>query len=159
MADKIDALDESILRILSGNARIPLKEIAESCNVSRAAIHQRMVRLFEDGGVTSQGFQINPRKLGYTTCVYVGLTLERGSMYKEVRASLELIPEIVECHFTTGSYTMLLKLYAYDNDHLMELINGKIQSIPGVVATETLISLEQGFSRQVPIYSKKSDKK
>ena len=93
----------------------------------------------------------NPKTLGYTTCTFIGLTLERGSMYKTVVPELEKIPEVVEVHFTTGSYTMMIKLYARDNQHLMELLNGKIQHIPGVMATETLISLEQGLIRQVPI--------
>lgn len=151
MADRIDVLDENILKILSVNARVPLKEVAEACDVSRAAIHQRMMRLFEDGAVASRGFQVNPRKLGYNTCTFVGLTLERGSMYKRVMSALEEIPEIVECHYTTGPYTLLIKLYARDNEHLMELLNGQVQQIEGVVSTETLISLEQSFTRQVPL--------
>ena len=77
--------------------------------------------------------------------------LEKGSMYKEVVSRLQHIPEVVECHFTTGPYTMLVKLYARDNEQLMELLNGKLQSIPGVVATETLISLEQSLKREIPI--------
>lgn len=151
MADRIDVLDENILKILSVNARVPLKEVAEACDVSRAAVHQRMMRLFEDGAVSSRGFQVNPRKLGYNTCTFVGLRLERGSMYKRVMTELYEIAEIVECHYTTGPYTLLIKLYARDNEHLMELLNGRVQQIEGVVSTETLISLEQSFSRQVPI--------
>ena len=89
--------------------------------------------------------------MGYTTCTYVGLNLERGSMYKEVVARLNTIPEIIECHFTTGPYTMLLKLYAKDNEQLMDLLNNQMQSIPGVVSTETLISLEQSIKREIPV--------
>lgn len=81
----------------------------------------------------------------------MGIKLERGSMYKEVSAQLKNIPEIVECHFTTGPYTLLVKLYSSDNEHLMTLLNNKIQEIPGVISTETLISLEQSISREVPI--------
>ena len=101
----------------------------------------------EDGVITGSGFDVNPKSLGYSTCTYVGITLERGSMYKQVVARLEHIPEIVECHFTTGPYTMLIKLYARDNEQL----NNKLQGIPGVVATETLISLEQSVKREIPI--------
>jgi Lrp/AsnC family transcriptional regulator for asnA, asnC and gidA len=72
-------------------------------------------------------------------------------MYKNVVHELLKIPEIVECHFTTGPYTMLVKLFALDNADLMELLNNKMQEIPGVVATETLISLEQSIKRGVPI--------
>src|SRR3712207_567886 len=88
---------------------------------------------------------------GYSTCTYVGLNLERGSMYKNVVERLVQIPEVVECHFTTGPYTMLVKLYAKDNEQLMDLLNGQLQEIPGVVSTETLISLEQSIKREIPV--------
>jgi Lrp/AsnC family transcriptional regulator for asnA, asnC and gidA len=147
--EKIDNLDKKILSILSKNARIPFKDVAEECNVSRAAIHQRVQRLIEGDVITGSGFDVNPKSLGYSTCTYVGITLERGSMYKDVVKQLSLIPEVVECHFTTGPYTMLVKLYARDNEQLMDLLNGHLQCIPGVVATETLISLEQSIKREI----------
>lgn len=149
--EKIDNLDKKILSILSKNARIPFKDVAAECGVSRAAIHQRVQHLIEDGVVTGSGFNVNPKSLGYTTCTYVGITLERGNMYKAVVERISHIPEIVECHFTTGPYTMLVKLYARDNEQLMDLLNNKLQGIPGVVSTETLISLEQGLKREVPV--------
>lgn len=149
--EKIDNLDKKILKILSKNARTPFKDVAIECNVSRAAIHQRVQHLVENGVITGSGFDINPKSIGYSTCTYVGLTLERGSMYRKVVDKLYQIPEIVECHFTTGPYTMLVKLYARDNEQLMDLINGKLQSTPGVIATETLISLEQSIKRDVPV--------
>lgn len=153
--EKIDALDLKILRILSGNARIPFKDVAAECGVSRAAIHQRVQHLTEDGVITGSSFQINPKSLGYTTCTYVGITLERGSMYKKVVEKLMHIPEIVECHFTTGPYMLLVKLYARDNEQLMDLLSNQIQTIEGIVATETLISLEQGIKRGVPVVNNK----
>ena len=149
--EKIDNLDRKILGILSENARIPFKDVAEECGVSRAAIHQRVQHLTEDGVITGSAFMINPKVLGYTTCTYVGITLEKGSMYKQVVERLIHIPEIVECHFTTGPYTMLAKLYARDNEQLMDLLNNQLQEIPGVAATETLISLEQSIKRTIPI--------
>lgn len=149
-ADKIDKLDRKILSILSTNARIPFKDVATQCGVSRAAIHQRVQHLVEKGIITGSGFYINPKSLGYSTCTYVGLNLERGSMYKKVVAELQEIPEIIECHFTTGPYTMMIKLYARDNEQLMDLLNNRMQSIPGVVSTETLISLEQSIKREIP---------
>ena len=109
-------------------------------------------RLIDSGVITGSGFDVNPKSLGYRTCTYVGITLERGSMYKEVVKRLEHIPEVVECHFTTGPYTMLVKLYARDNEQLMHLLNGQLQEIPGVVATETLISLEQNIKREIPVH-------
>jgi Lrp/AsnC family transcriptional regulator for asnA, asnC and gidA len=150
--EKIDNLDKKILSILSKNARIPFKDVATECNVSRAAIHQRVQRLIEGDVITGSGFDVNPKSLGYRTCTYVGITLERGSMYKEVVKRLEHIPEVVECHFTTGPYTMMVKLYARDNEQLMNLLNGQLQEIPGVVATETLISLEQSIKREIPVH-------
>ena len=151
--EKIDSLDRKILNIPSKNARIPFKDVAAECGVSRAAIHQRVQHLIDDGVITGSGFDVNPKSLGYSTCTYVGITLERGSMYKQVVERLILIPEIVECHFTTGPYTMLVKLYARDNEQLMDLLNNQLQDIPGVVATETLISLEQSVRREIPITS------
>ena len=149
--EKIDKLDRKILSILSKNARIPFKDVAAECGVSRAAIHQRVQHLIDDGVITGSGFDVNPKSLGYSTCTYVGITLERGSMYKQVVERLVHLPEIVECHFTTGPYTMLVKLFARDNEQLMDLLNNQLQDIPGVVATETLISLEQSVRREIPI--------
>jgi Lrp/AsnC family transcriptional regulator for asnA, asnC and gidA len=150
--EKIDNLDKKILSILSKNARIPFKDVAAECNVSRAAIHQRVQHLIEAGVITGSGFDVNPKSLGYSTCTYVGITLEKGSMYKDVVSELQLIPEVVECHFTTGPYTMLVKLFARDNEQLMELLNNRLQGIHGVMSTETLISLEQSIKREIPVH-------
>lgn len=149
--EKIDKLDKKILAILSKNARIPFKDVAAECGVSRAAIHQRVQHLIETNVITGSGFDVNPLSLGYRTCTYVGINLEKGSMYKDVVKRLVAIPEIVECHFTTGSYTILIKCYAKDNEQLMDLLNNKLQTIPGVVSTETLISLEQSIKREIPV--------
>ena len=149
--EKIDTIDRKIIGILIKNARIPFKDVAAECNVSRAAIHQRVQHLVEDGVITGSRFDINPKSLGYSTCTYVGITLEKGSMYKDVVEELLKIPEVVECHCTTRPYTMMVKLYARDNEQLMNLLNGDLQSIPGVTATETLISLEQSINRQIPV--------
>ena len=156
--DKIDNLDKKILSILSKNARILFKDVAAECGVSRAAIHQRVQHLINGGVITGSGFDVNPKSIGYSTCTYVGLNLERGSMYKDVVKQLKDIPEIVECHYTTGSYTMLLKLYARDNEQLMDLLNNKMQMIPGVVSTETLISLDQSIKREIPVHLEDDEK-
>ena len=150
--EKIDNLDRKILEIVMRNARIPSKDVAVVCGVSRAAIHQRIQRMSDLKVITGSGYHVNPKVLGYTTRTYIGVKLEKGSMYKDVVPELEKIPEVVECHFTTGPYTMLIKLYARDNQHLMELLNDKIQMIHGVVATETLISLDQSMNREIPIH-------
>ena len=149
--DRIDNLDKKILNIIMKNARIASKDVAIECGVSRAAIHQRIQRLIDLKVITGSGYNVNPKTLGYNTCTYVGVRLEKGSMYREVVRELENIPKVVECHFTTGPYSMLIKMYAQDNQHLMELLNDRIQHIPGVTETETLISLEQSLNRQIQI--------
>lgn len=149
--ERIDNLDRKILEIIMSNARIPSKDVASICGVSRAAIHQRIQRMADLGVIAGSGYVVNPKSLGYTTCTYIGVTLERGAMYRDVVPELEKIPEIVECHFTTGPYTVLLKLFARDNQHLMELLNHKIQNIPGVTGTETMISLDHSIHRCIPV--------
>ena len=151
--EKIDRLDKKILSILSKNARLPFKDVAAECNVSRAAIHQRVQHLTEDGVITGSKFDVDPKSLGFSTCTYVGITLERGSMYKAVVEQLVHIPEIVECHFTTGPYTMLVKLYAKDNEQLMDLLNNQMQEIPedviveNVHLSESLMTLSYNLSQ------------
>ena len=142
--EKIDKLDKKILTIISKNARIPFKDVAAQCGVSRAAIHQRVQHMVDMGIIIGSGYEVNPKS-------HVGITLEKGSMYKAVVTELNKIPEVVECHYTTGPYTMMAKLYARDNEHLMDLLNNKLQEIPGVNATETLISLDQSIKKEVPI--------
>ena len=149
--EKIDNLDLQIMNIISSNARIPFKDVAAACGVSRAAIHQRVQRLIDMNVIIGSGYNVNPKSLGYSTCTYVGIRLEKGSMYKSVVDELKKIPEIVECHFTTGPYTMLVKLYARDNEQLMDLLNNRIQGIQGVDSTETLISLDQSIKKEIPI--------
>ena len=149
--EKLDSLDKKILRIITKNARMPFKDVAEECGVSRAAIHQRVQRLVDLGVITGSAYLVNPKTLGYQISTYIGVKLERGSMYKTVVPELEKIPEIVECHFTLGPYTLLLKLVAKNDEHLMDLLNNKIQEINGVTSTETLMSLEQRIRREIPI--------
>jgi Lrp/AsnC family transcriptional regulator for asnA, asnC and gidA len=149
--EKIDKLDRQILEIISQNARIPFKDVAEICGVSRAAIHQRVQKMIELKVIIGSGYNIDPKILGYNTCTFIGIKLERGSMYKDVVPEFEKIPEVIECYFTTGPYSMLIKLYAQDNEQLMELLNSRIQEIPGVIETETLIALRQSFKREIKI--------
>lgn len=149
--EKIDKLDRQILSIVMRNARIPSKDVAIECGVSRAAIHQRIQRMIDLKVITGSGYTVNPKVLGYRTCTYIGVNLERGAMYRDVVPELEKIPEIVECHYTTGPYTMLIKVFARDNEQLMDLLNNKIQCIKGVTGTETLISLDHSIDRGIPI--------
>ena len=125
--------------------------MAAECHVSRAAVHQHVHKLYDNGVITGSGFQVDPKMLGYNLCLYVGITLEKGSMYKAVTAELQKIPEVVESVFTLGAFSIIIKLYARDDRHLMELLNGKIQCIPGISRTESLTVLETGINRQLPI--------
>ncbi|MCM1377952.1 MAG: Lrp/AsnC ligand binding domain-containing protein [Clostridium sp.] len=150
--DRIDRLDRKILSIVMKNARIPSKDVAVECGVSRAAIHQRLQRLIDTKVITGSGYHVDPKTLGYNTCTYVGVKLEKGSMYREVSNEISKIPEVVECHYTTGPYSMLIKVYARDNQDLMVILNDQIQHIAGVTETETLISLEQSFNRELHVY-------
>ncbi|MCM1034594.1 MAG: Lrp/AsnC ligand binding domain-containing protein [Paludibacter sp.] len=147
----IDDLDRKILGIIIKNARVPFREVAEHCGVSRAAVHQRVQRLIDMGVITGSGYYVNPKSLGYQLCAYIGVTLEKGNQYQSVSAALEQIPEVVESQFTLGAYSMLIKLYARNDEHLMELLNTKIQEIPGVAKTETLTALDQRIKRAIPV--------
>ena len=149
--EKIDDLDRKILKIITQSARVPFKDVAEQCGVSRAAVHQRVQKMFDNGIITGSSYHVHPKSLGYQLCVYIGLSLEKGSMYNEVCEELEKIPEVVESQFTLGTYSMLIKLYAKDDKHLLYLLNSRIQSIRGVANTETLTALEQRISRTLPI--------
>ena len=149
--ERLDNLDRQILRQLSKSARTPFKDIAEICGVSRAAVHQRVQKMVDDDVILGSMFIINPKSIGYHTCTYVGVLVEKGSMCAKVAEQLRKIPEVVECHLTTGPYAMLVKLYARDNEQLLDLLYNKIAQIEGVASTETLISLDQCIMREIPI--------
>jgi Lrp/AsnC family transcriptional regulator, regulator for asnA, asnC and gidA len=148
---EIDDLDEKILKLITKNARIPFLEVARECGVSGAAIHQRVQRLLNIGVVSGSEFLINPQKLGYNTCAYMGIYLEKATYHTRVVQELTKIPEIVECHYTTGQYAIFIKVQTKTNKHLKKLIDNEIQEIEGVARTETFISLEMEFKRQVPV--------
>ncbi len=153
MSLKIDSLDKRILSFLTRDARIPFLEIARKCNVSGAAIHQRVNQLIADKIVSGSHFNVNPVGLGYGTCAFIGLVinLTSTSTHDTVFKKITQIPEIVECHHVTGKYSLFVKIYAKDNEHLRKLITDKIQSIPEITTTETFISLEVGFQRQLEV--------
>jgi Lrp/AsnC family transcriptional regulator, regulator for asnA, asnC and gidA len=147
----IDLLDEKILKLITKNARIPFLEVARECGVSGAAIHQRVQRLFNIGVVTGSEFIVNPQKLGYNTCAYMGIYLEKAKYHTQVVAAMRDIPEIVECHYTTGQYAIFIKIQTKTNKHLKKIIDEKLQEIEGIARTETFVSLEMDFKRQVPV--------
>jgi len=145
----VDSIDRKILRLLSENGRVSFLEVARECGMSGAAIHQRVAKLEQQGIITGYSVKLSAENLGYHTCAYVGVFLEKAIMYHSVVSELEKISEIVESHYTTGNYAIFLKVYCKNNQHLMEILNGRIQTIPGVASTETLISLENGIMRDV----------
>jgi len=147
----IDSLDKKIIKLITQNARIPYLEVARECNVSGAAIHQRIQKLTNIGVITGSKFTIEAKKVGFKTCAYMGIFLEQASQYNSVLAEIKKIPEITQCHFTTGNYSIFIKIYAHDNEHLKAILTDKIQLIPGIARTETFISLEVGFNRSIPI--------
>jgi Lrp/AsnC family transcriptional regulator, regulator for asnA, asnC and gidA len=149
---QLDDIDLKILDIISRNARIPFKDVAAEVGVSRAAVHQRVNRMIDLSVIVGSGYHIDPKKIDYKTCTYIGIFLEKGSLYTTVAEILKSIPEVVECHYTTGQYAIFAKVYAKDNEHLREILIDKIQKISGIASTETFISLEESFKREVPIF-------
>lgn len=146
----LDDLDIAILRTLSENARTPYLEIARECKVSGASVHQRIQRLTTLGIIQGTETRIDPTSVGYETCAYMGFFLNDPSQFNTVIEQLKQIPEVVECHFTTGKYDLFVKIHAKNNEHLLELIHSKFQNL-GTTRTETLISFRQVFHRSLPI--------
>ena len=145
----IDATDYKILGFLIKNARMPFLEIARECGVSGAAIHQRVKRLEANGVISGSRLLVKPQALGLNVCAFVSISLSEASKYNEVVSHLKKIPEIVECHFVTGKYTLLVKIYCSDNDHLMAVLLNQMQKIPYIQATDTMIALDETIDRQV----------
>lgn len=146
----LDALDQQILQMIADNARVPFLEVARACNVSGAAIHQRIAKLTKMGVIKGTHYQFDPEKMGYETCAYIGLFLKDPGSFDNVVAELEKIPQVVECHYTTGGYDMFIKIYAKNNHDLLAIIHDKLQPL-GLSRSETIISFNEAINRQVPI--------
>ncbi len=153
LRNTLDDWDLKILDIITNNARIPFKDVAKEVGISRAAVHQRVNRMVDLGVIVGSGYHIDPKKVDYKTCTYIGIFLEKGGLFTEVVKKLQDIPEIVECHYTTGQYAIFIKVYAKDNEHLKAILSGQIQKITGVASTETFISLEESFKRSIPVHT------
>ncbi|EAP87423.1 MULTISPECIES: Lrp/AsnC ligand binding domain-containing protein [Croceibacter] len=147
----IDGIDKKILRSLISDARTPILEIARNVGISGAAIHQRLRKLEKSGLIAGSKFVINPKVLGYHTMAFIGVFLDKAMSNPKAVKQLEAIPEVIECHYTTGNWSIFLKILCRDNSHLMEVLNKEIQAISGVSRTETFISLEQQIERQIKI--------
>lgn len=150
----VDAIDQKILSFLVKNARMPFLEIARECGISGAAIHQRVKKMEEAGIIAGSQMIVKPKALGFGVCAFVGVQFTSTNQYHGVIESLKLMPEVVECHFITGNFALLLKIFCRDNEHLMEVLVTTIQNIPGIANTETFISLDQAFERQVYVKDK-----
>ncbi|MBL7473834.1 Lrp/AsnC ligand binding domain-containing protein [Robertkochia sediminum] len=145
----IDGIDKEILRHLMEDARKPILEIGRKLGISGAAVHQRLRKLESSGLITGSKFVINPKVLGYSTMAFIGIYLDKAMRNPEAVKQLREIPEVLECHYTTGNWSILIKLLCRDNEHLMQLLNTQIQAIEGVSRTETFISLNQQIDRQI----------
>lgn len=146
----LDQLDKKILKMVCDDARIPFLEVARACNVSGAAIHQRIQKLTNLGVLKGSQYVIEPEKIGYETCAYVGLYLKNPEDFDSVVSALRQIPEVVECHYTTGGYDLFIKIYALNNHHLLDIIHGKLQPL-GLSRSETIISFKTIIDRPLPI--------
>lgn len=152
---QIDNLDRKILDIITKNARIPYLEVARECNVTGAAIHQRVQRLIKSGVIKGSEFKVDPVLVGFKTYAFIGVYLDHPGHYRDIIKKFREISEIIECHYTTGNYSLFIKVYTHDNEHLRDILTEKIQVIPGVIRTETLISLEESINRQIPVLSER----
>ena len=147
---KLDRLDKQILKLIAEDARIPFLEGARACNVSGAAIHQRIQKLTNMGILKGSQFLIDPEKVGYETCAFIGLNLKNPESFDEVVEKLKEMPEVVECHYTTGDYDLFIKIYAVNNHHLLNFIHDRLQPL-GLARSESLISFHSAIDRQLPI--------
>jgi Lrp/AsnC family transcriptional regulator, regulator for asnA, asnC and gidA len=146
---EIDGIDKEILRDLMNDARKPILQIANKIGISGAAIHQRLRKLEQAGVISGSKFTINTKVLGYSTMAFVGVYLDKAARNSEAVRELRKIPEVLECHYTTGNWSILIKIIC--REHLMQLLNAKIQAIEGVSRTETFISLDQQIDRQIQL--------
>ncbi len=147
---ELDALDRKILQLIAHDARTPFLEVARACNVSGAAIHQRVQKLQQMGVLKGSQFIIDPEALGFDTCAYIGLYLQDPSNFDKVVEELNKIPEVVECHYTTGAFDMFIKIYAQNNHHLLTIIHDKLQPL-GLARSETIVSFNAVINRQLPV--------
>ena len=147
----MDSIDCRIINFLRKNAKIPIAELSEQIGISGAAIHKRIKKLENKKIFTGSQINVDPKKIGFTTLAFIGIYLEKAVDVNFAIKELNAIEEITECHYTTGDWSILIKIYCKDNEHLMKLLNKRIQAINGVSRTETFISLDQQISRQIKV--------
>ena len=145
----LDATDRKILRYLIKNARTPFLEIARECGISGAAIHQRIKKLEDMGVIQGSRLVVAPKSLGFDVCAFISIRVSDITQQQDTVERMKEIPEIVECHYITGAYNLMVKLYCIDNEHLMRTIFDKILHVQGVSSTQTYMSLNESFQREI----------
>lgn len=148
---KIDGIDKKIIRSLIKDARIPILSIARDVGISGAAIHQRLRKLEKSELIDGYQMMINPKSLGYNTTAFVGIYLNSSAVLSSVIKRIKEISEVLECHYTTGEFTIFVKVVCKESEDLMQLLDTKIKVIKGVSKFETFISLNQQIDRQVHV--------
>ena len=146
---EIDNTDLKILEILRDDAKKPYTEVARRVNVSQGTVHVRMTKLEEAGIVEKTTLKLNYAKLGYDITAFIGFFLEKSALYDKVVAKLKEIQEITSIHYTTGNYSMFVKIHCRDTNHLKEVLHDKMQQVDGIERTETMISLEESLDRNL----------
>ena len=150
---EIDNTDYKILEILRDDAKKPYTEVAKKVHVSQGTIHVRMSKMEEAGIIDKTTLKINYAKLGFDITAFIGIYLEKSALYEQVLTKLKEIPEITSIHYTTGNYSMFVKIYCRDTNHLKEVLHDKMQQVEGIERTETMISLEESLDRNLKLVS------
>jgi len=150
----LDEMDQKILFHLVCNARTPFLEIARECGISGAVVHQRVKKMEDAGIIAGSQFVVKPESLGYNVCAFIGIQLTESMRYNEVVVKLMHVPEVVECHYVTGDFAVLIKIYCRDNNHMLTVLAEKIHTISGISNTYTFLSLDRAFERQVYVKDK-----
>jgi Lrp/AsnC family transcriptional regulator for asnA, asnC and gidA len=146
---EIDNVDLKILALLTEDAKMPYTEVAKRVFVSGGTVHVRMRKLEELGIVKGTTLKMDYSKMGYDITAFLGIYLEKSSLYDQVIKKLYNIPEIVKIHYTTGNYNIFIKMHCRDTNHLKDVLHDKIQKVEGIERTETIISLEESLNRHI----------
>ena len=146
---RIDNLDKSILIALMDNARAPYAELAKRFAVSPGTIHVRVEKMKQAGIIEGTRVQVNPKKLGYDVCCFIGIILKSARDYPSALAKLEQLEEVVEAYYTTGHYNIFIKVMTRSIDELQQVLVHRLQTIDEIQSTETLISLQQPIDKDV----------
>lgn len=148
----LDPLDYKILEILVRDANLPYTEIGQRLDVSGGTVHVRMKKMESYGIVKGAQLLIDYSKIGWDITAFLGIYLDKSSLYEDVAKQLENIPEVVNIHYTTGIYSIFAKIICRDTQHLREVLHDKIQRVKGIQRTETFISLEESLIRNTPLF-------